>query len=475
MSIKRWLLWTYLLVMILPLVALYALYISINQYYEDKNMHEYFEKWQHVTSIKGQLEHAHMYTQKDIPQAVQALSNEHTMITLYLPTGKILYSSNPIATHTNFEEKQVLYKALYEFQQNYATFVYKEPVYAQGQLVGIYKITVARTEWTEQVGGQTMLLVASVGGFIVLLYGAVLYMLRKRLHEPLAQLIDNMRTFAKGEYVQRRSTKRDEIGALTNSFYDMQQEMMLNREELEREQRQKEFFIASLSHDLKTPLTSIQAYAESMQHNDVTPQQRDDYLRIVQRKADYMKQLLDDLTMFTLLQSPTYTLPLVSVDGEEFFDMLLANYEQVSAEKGFEAATEVHVSGTYRVNPKQLMRVIDNMMANAWAYTHEGGTIRLAAFDQHVPAWCIADAADDGRVHVVVQNSGATLTPAQCEQLFEPLYQLDASRSQIGERGTGLGLSIAKQIIEKHGGTMHAVSTQNEVAIVISLQKEQER
>ncbi|MER1998980.1 MAG: HAMP domain-containing sensor histidine kinase [Lysinibacillus sp.] len=477
MKIKTWLLITYLLVMLLPLVALYGLYVSINNYYQDKSMQEYFEKLNDVNALKSHLENPKLYTDKQFSEEkVEGLTNEQTMITLYHPSGRGIYSSNPLATYTNFEDKEVLYKELYEFKQNYETFVYKQPVYEEGKIVGIFKITLARTEWTEQVGNNTKLIVASLIGFLLLLYGVIVYFLNRRLNQPLKQLIQQMQAFAKGKPTKPLPIQKDEIGDLTASFQRMQQEIMTNREKIESEQRQKEFMIASLSHDLKTPLTSIQAYAESLQSNALSEHEKQEYLQIVQSKSDYMKQLLDDLMMFTLLQSPTYELELVSVEGDEFFEMLLGDYEQVSVEKGFTATTHLHVTNSYAVNPKQLMRVLDNLVGNAWTYTNPGGTIRVAAFEAPFsPSWYIASAQKvKGRgVYIVVQNSGSTLSNEQCQRMFEPMHQLDEARSHMGQRGAGLGLSIAKQIIEKHNGTIQAISYENETAITIWLPEEE--
>ena len=76
--------------------------------------------------------------------------------------------------------------------------------------------------------------------------------------------------------------------------------------------------IASISHDLKTPLTAIQAYAESLQNKGLSEQQVAEYQQVIVTKADRMKHMLEDLMMFTLLQSTNYTLELIAVDGEEF-------------------------------------------------------------------------------------------------------------------------------------------------------------
>ena len=472
MKIKTWLLITYLLVMLLPLAAFYALYVSINNYYQDKNVAHYFETWSTVTNIKNSLTDVSLYQKDASYKAVEQATSDELMITLYTADGNLLYSSNPLSTFGNSEKPSTLFKNLYELQQTYRAFVYKEPVYDRNTIVGLYKITLPRTEWSQQVNNKTGIALVGLSIFLILLYGAVIYFLNRRLNKPMQQLIAKMRAFAKGKKTTPLTIKKDELGQLTASFQEMQQEIEEAREKIEQEQRQKEFMIASLSHDLKTPLTSIQAYAESLRAGKLSPEEQQDYLQVIEAKSDYMKQLLDDLMMFTLLQSPTYEMERVIVDGEEFFDMLLSDYEQISREKGFKATTTVYVTSAVRVNPKQLMRVVDNIVSNAWSYTNDGGTIQISAFEHDTaPHWFTLPTANDV-VYIAVQNTGATLTEEQCAQMFEPLHQLDESRSQVGQRGAGLGLSIAKQIIDKHDGTIQAVSSNNQITILITLKKE---
>ena len=457
--------------MLIPLGALYGLYVSINTYYQDKNVEEYFEKWAQVTKLKDQLNEPELYNRQANFEKLEKLSSDQLMITLYSPSGKIYYTSNPLS-YNDYEIRSTLYKNLYEMKQNYETFVYKEPVYEDGVIKGVYKITLARMEWMEQVNSKTVLVVSSLILILFLLYAAVVYFLNRRLHRPAKQLIEQMRFFAKGEPTTPLTIRKDELGELTESFQTMQQEIIATRDKLDKEQRQKAFMIASLSHDLKTPLTSIQAYTESLLAGKLSEQEQQEYLQIIHGKSDYMKQLLDDLMMFTLLQSSSYEMELVKVNGNEFFEMLLSDYEQISIGKGFYATTLIEVKHNYMVNPKQLMRVVDNLVSNAWTYTNPGGEISIAAFERdrilHKWSQLNKDFMNEG-LYLVIENSGATLTEQQCQQMFEPLQQLDESRSSIGQRGTGLGLSIAKQIIEKHNGTIEAIPQTNKTAIVIWL------
>src|SRR5699024_2106674 len=112
------------------------------------------------------------------------------------------------------------------------------------------------------------------------------------------------------------------------------------------QQKDKEYMIATLSHDLKTPLTSIRAYAEALEkEKGLTKEEYQSYNRVITEKATFMKEMLDDLLTYTLLQSPSYELDSVVVDGEEFFEMLLSDYERVCEQNKLSLHTSVHVSG----------------------------------------------------------------------------------------------------------------------------------
>ena len=459
MKIKSWLLLTYLFIMLLPLVGAYALYLSINAYYQDRNIGEVVEKRIELNGMKKVLEDSSLYQMNAPFENVEGLTSEQVQITLYSPKGSIYYSSNPfLLTGGIVETKERLLRNLYEFKENYQTFVYKEPVYNRNEMVGIYEVTFLRTEWMDQVNNRSYVVGIGLLGLLMIIYGIAVYFLNRRLNRPVKELIAQMRAYAKGEMVESSlHQKKDELGELAWSFKTMQMEIENAKRQLAEEQRQKEFMIASLSHDLKTPLTSIQAYTESLGSSEMGGTEQKEYLQVISSKADYMKHMLDDLMMYTLLQSPTYELKRVTVDGGEFFEMLLADYEQVCREKGFTAETFLQVEETYDVHPKQLMRVIDNLMSNAWTYAEPGGFIGMAAFElPHIPTWCKDFAkpafTEAEGVYLVVQNSGKGISFEEYDRLFEPLYQADQSRSKAGQRGAGLGLSIAKQIIEKHQG-----------------------
>src|SRR5699024_8922482 len=157
--------------------------------------------------------------------------------------------------------------------------------------------------------------------------------------------------------------------------------------------------IASVSHDLRTPLTSIKAYAEYLKTRDLTEDEQNEYQKVIMDKADFMQQMLDDLLTFTLLQSPTYDVDFVEVEGSEFFDMLVSDYEPICKKKGIHLYTSVEVDGKYSVNPKQMMRVTDNLMSNAIQHTSSEDHIWIAALssEQMPPEWLFGFIKDKAR------------------------------------------------------------------------------
>ncbi|MDM5247764.1 HAMP domain-containing sensor histidine kinase [Lysinibacillus sp. G4S2] len=462
MKIKTWLLITFFIVMILPIAGAYSLYVWINAYYQDKNVAEYFEKLTELNQVKSVLENPVHYKKNADRKGIEALTNDQLAITLYSKSGFVLYSSNPL--RLEYESRESVFKGLYELKQNYNAFTYKEPVYQDGELLGVYKIQLVRTDWVKGVESRSWLVIASSILLFLLIYFALMMLLNRKLNRPLHELMRQMRAFAKGEHVESNLVARkDEIGELAQTFLAMQDEIETARTHLKAEQEQKELMIASISHDLKTPLTAIQAYAESLQSKALSEEQQVEYRQIILTKSETMKHMLDDLLMYTLLQSTNYSLELITVDGEEFFEMALSDYEQLSENQGFTLEVTCDIEGLYAVHPKQLQRVIDNLISNAWRYGEISTTIGLAAINAgKCPIWCFdfmkpALAKHDG-MYIIVQNSGQGVNKENIEKLFEPMYQADTARTKAGERGTGLGLNIAKQIIEKHGGTVELIS-----------------
>lgn len=465
MKLKTWLLLSYLVVMILPLMAAYLLVVWIQSYHDDQKVAESINTMNELQMIKLIINDPKFFNVHADRDELEQLVSDRISITLYNPDGLIFYTSKPTSVHMGIG-KESLYQGLYSLEQGYRTFRYKEPVFHDKEIIGFFEIEIARQSWVTGVSDRSVVVFGIFIVIFILIYLLVILFVHQKLNKRFTGLMEEMSAFASGQITEEKKLKQDEIGELQSRFYDMRKQIIEAQEKIEEQQREKEYMIATLSHDLKTPLTSIKAYAESLSEPGLSHDERKEYQQVIIEKSDFMKQMLDDLLMYTLLQSPTYDMELVSVEGCEFFDMLVSDYDALCEKKNIELLTHIQVDGTYLVNPQQLIRVMDNLMSNAIHHTPVGGQIGIAVISTEgpKPPWLYDFVQEDCEWHVdhqaylMVQNSGAGISEENISRVFEPLYQADQARRKQEAHGTGLGLSITKQIISRHDGDIHLFS-----------------
>ncbi|WP_010283430.1 sensor histidine kinase [Bacillus timonensis] len=474
MKIKQWLLVSFFIVMLLPVVALYILYVSLSNLDEKQAFVEYVEMTNKMEEIESQLLDPKLYElqPKEQFETVQALTNESIKITLYRSDGVVVYSSLPSLGSYGFSTINIeqVYRNLNDLQKNSRTFTLKKPVVANGDVIGIFEISIAREAWIEGVTNRYMLLGVFFSIFIILLYIIVVILLNRKLNRPLSYLQAQMTAFANGEKLSNQTREsNDEIGDLIKHFWKMKAQIDQTQEALAVQQKEKEFIVASLSHDLKTPLTVIRAYTEALQ-NDITlsEHERKEYKEILFEKLEYMKRMLDDLTMYTALQSSKQQAELVEVDGEEYFDMLLSGYDEPCNRRGISLLVTQFVEKSYKLDPKQMVRVVDNIMGNAIRHTEKGNRIWLAAIssDTKLPEWVFKEFYNDIEVWrkngtvILIQNEGKGIPKEHINRVFQPFYQAEGARNNGGS--SGLGLSISKMLMEQQNGKIGIWSAKKE-------------
>lgn len=453
--------------MFIPLICAYLLFAWIQSYNGEQHFEEYIQSTNDMQEVKEQLMDPTLYKGFANYHSIDHIVDNHRAITLYNENGFILYASDAPANQvTTSVQKKVLYEDLYAYKQGYKAFTYKEPVFENNEIIGFFQISIAREEWTEGVVHRTYLVAGIFVIVFILIYITIIYLVNRQLNDRLTGLMGEMSAFAKGEVLKETDVKKDEIGELKQQFYMMRNQIVEANEAIEAQQHEKQYMIATLSHDLKTPLTSIKAYAEALEHEEgLTKQEQQAYNRIITDKSNFMKEMLDDLLTYTLLQSSSYEFDVVTVEGQEFFEMLLSDYERLCEQHKIHLHSEVHVRGTYDLHPNQMIRVVDNLVSNAIHHTKLDGNIWMGAFSniENEPSWLLPSAQTHtfdfrNNVYVFVQNEGDGIPQDEIPHVFDPLFQVDEARTKHSDHGTGLGLSITKQIIEKHGGDVHLYS-----------------
>ena len=206
-------------------------------------------------------------------------------------------------------------------------------------------------------------------------------------------------------------------------------------------------FVANVSHELKTPLTVVRGYAETLRRDDPAPDVRVQFLDTMLHNARRMQQLVDDLLDLSRIESGGWQPQPVEVAVESAAREVWAQVATGARGEGRAFAVELAAgAGTLRADPEALRQVLTNVLDNAVRHTPAGG--RVLVRTHHEPAGTRLDVSD----------TGPGIPSEHLPRIFERFYRVDPARSrEIG--GTGLGLSIVKHLVEAHGGHVEARST----------------
>lgn len=218
-------------------------------------------------------------------------------------------------------------------------------------------------------------------------------------------------------------------------------------------------FVANASHELKTPLTAIRGFSETLLDDALPPELRRQFAQTVKDNADRLQRIVDDLLDLSRIESGGWRVHPEIVSVAEAAADAWAPFAPRAAEKEVVLESDVPPECEFVLaDPSALRQVLANLFGNALRYVAHGGRIGVRARSAAGPA---AGGAPDpeGRpwVEVAVRDDGAGIPAAHLPRIFERFYRADAARSRA-EGGTGLGLAIVRHLVERHGGTTHAES-----------------
>ncbi|MDX2161183.1 MAG: ATP-binding protein [bacterium] len=243
----------------------------------------------------------------------------------------------------------------------------------------------------------------------------------------------------------------DELAALAQSFNKMAaklREADLKKQQMEQIRRD---LVAWVSHDLRTPLTSLRIMNEALMDGMITdPQQAALYAADMNREIIALGQLIDDMFELALFDAGQFTLNVQKASLRDLLSSMVGGVSARAARHNIRFSMEMHdpaIDPVWMATDK-IQRVLNNLVDNAFQYTDSGGEIRVAA------------RSDAGDVVVHVHNSGAVIPQTEVAHIFDLFYRGDkARRDTTGHpRHAGLGLAIARRFIEAHGGTIWAHS-----------------
>lgn len=227
--------------------------------------------------------------------------------------------------------------------------------------------------------------------------------------------------------------------------------VFLDVSELRRLEDVRRDFVANASHELKTPLTAIRGFAETLLDPELPPGLRAQFTQTVKANADRLQRIIEDLLDLSRIESGGWRVEPEIVSLPEIAAEAWGGVQAAAEKKGAAFTARVpHECEFAWADPSAVRQVLSNLFGNSLRYIPEGGAVELTA--RGVPG------PDGGEwIEVAVRDDGSGIPSAHLPRIFERFYRADAARSRE-EGGTGLGLSIVRHLVEAHGGRVDAES-----------------
>lgn len=334
----------------------------------------------------------------------------------------------------------------------------------QGQSVDLYMLTYYGN-YMDRFRGTMFGYIILMVVIMFILSGLVALLIYQQFVNPLVKLKQAAEKMGSGnldEKIEICKNREDEVGELCESFENMRQRMSdfaKAKMHYEEENRQ---LISNISHDLRTPITTIKGYVEGIMDGVAdTPEKRDRYLKMIYSKANEMDSLINELSLYTNINNNAIPYEFHRVSVKDYFNDCM---EEVHA-----TLMSKNMTLTYRnycdddvmviVDPDQLKRVINNIVTNSIKYMDkEYGQVDISIYD------------NDAEVKIAINDNGRGIDTDSLPHIFDRMYRADSARQSRG--GSGLGLAICKKIVEEHGGNIYATSQIGKgTTIVFTLKK----
>ncbi|MFD3157066.1 ATP-binding protein [Haloimpatiens sp. FM7330] len=280
----------------------------------------------------------------------------------------------------------------------------------------------------------------------------------KHITKPLTNLKNGLKEMKKFNYKVRLNFKAEkEIEEIKDIFNDMACELMNTKIKNDKLEKSKQQMLIDLSHDLKTPITSIQGFSKLVYDNEtINEEDKKRYIKYIYDKSIYVTNLIEDLFQLVKLEDEHFQFKFVKDNFTEWFRVLVAEFYPEFEKKNFIINVDIsEVPTIINFDKKQMTRAITNIFSNSLKYNKENTELNIYCYNEH------------NNLVLRISDNGIGIKEEYKELIFEPFTRVDESRTS--KDGTGLGLSITKKIIEKHKGTI--VLDQNEKEKTIFLIK----
>lgn len=294
--------------------------------------------------------------------------------------------------------------------------------------------------------------------------------IEKRILAPVAQLIQGVEAITHGNYaVQVNGEVPNNIGSLISAFNEMARKLQESESSKTEFEENRKALIANISHDLKTPITSMQGYLEVLLEGMVSsPEKVELYLKTIYHNTVYTNKLIDDLFLFTKLDMQKLDFHFEEVQLRPFMKDLFEEFRFELEERECQFKYTASLAEDLRivVDGKRIHQAVRNIIGNAVKHGPVMGLAITAKLYQQ-----------DQFLYIDITDNGIGIPSDKLPYIFDRFYRIDHERTK-DLMSTGLGLAIAKELIEAHGGRITVASVEGEGAcftLMLPITEQQER
>lgn len=290
----------------------------------------------------------------------------------------------------------------------------------------------------EKQFGEMRIVFSLLLGITFLLSLLLIFIFTTFIVRPIKRLTRATRKIASGNYhIQLESSRSDEIGALANDFARM-------AKSLQKLDEMRQEFVSNVSHEIQSPLTSIQGFTKAIRTKAVPKEEADKYLSIIEQESSRLSSLSKQLLMLSSLDKQVKSISETEFKLDEQIREVILVTEWQWNQKNIEIDLDLQEIMIH-ADEQLLFQVWMNLITNSIKFTRENGTIYISV------------GLDNDYIIVTIKDTGIGIPTEELPHIFERFYMADKSRNRT-KSGSGLGLSVVKKIIDIHGGTIDVKS-----------------
>lgn len=333
-----------------------------------------------------------------------------------------------------------------------SSHTYLKPIFQDNYFRGI--IVMITPEQSIRSGLNRVYEIVWLSAIVAVIVAAIIiyYFARRMIINPLNEINIAARRLAKGDVGKRvKITSNDEIGELANSFNVM-------AEAIEESDKNRRDFISNVSHELRSPITSIKGFVAGILDGVIPKDKENYYLNIVYDEIKRLSRLVSDLLDISAMEEGKFKLNMVEFDINILIKQCIANFDGKIRNKG------VNVEVTFGrehefvyADRDRLIQVLTNIIDNAIKYSNDDGCIKITTNDK------------GSNVYVSVFNNGPLLKSEELARIWDRFYKSDKAR--INKESTGLGLPIVRLILAQHGEDIWVNNEKDGVRFTFTISK----